>query len=65
MTRDELMKKVGKKVKITFFDGNWREGVLGYTKEFSAEYGYRKPGYFTIGDLSFKAYHIRKIITLK
>lgn len=57
-TVNELHKYVGCTVKIKFYDGTIREGKLGFTKEFSAEYGYRKPNYFTINNLDFKVSHI-------
>lgn len=61
MTNAELQKYIGKNVTITFFDGKTERGILGFTKEFSARYGYRKPGYYTIGDWDFKVSHIKKV----
>lgn len=62
MTRAELLNLVGKKVKIYFKD---REksiyGTLGYVDEFSEKYEFRKPGYFFIGNMSFKVSHIKKV----
>ena len=62
MTRAELLKLVGMKVKVYFKD---REksicGTLGYVKEFSEKYGFRQPGYFFIGNTSFRVTHIRKV----
>lgn len=57
----ELRKYIGKYVKITFYDGDIRQGVLGYTAAFNASYGYRKVGYFTIGNLDFKLSHVKRI----
>lgn len=61
MTKLELLNLVGKKVKVYLKD---REksfyGTLGYVDEFSEKYGFRKPGYFFIGNTSFKVSHIRK-----
>ncbi len=58
-TIDALKKYVGYPVKITFTDGEVEEGTLGFTEEFSERYDYRKPNYFTLGDLDFKASHIK------
>ena len=63
MTKTELMKLVGKKVRIYFKD---REkdvcGTLGYVYEFSEKYGYRKPNYFYIGNTIFKVSYVRKLV---
>ena len=59
MTKAQLMRLVGKRVKITFFDGEIKEGILGYTPEFSAKYRWRKPKHFTIGNLDFYVSHIK------
>lgn len=62
MTRAELMTLVGQKVKIYFKDSERVSyGTLGYVKEFSEKYEFRKPGYFFIGNISFKVSHIRKV----
>ena len=62
MTKAELMFYVGKKVHI-YFKGGERGiyGTLGYADEFSAKHDYRKPGYFYIGNTSFKVSHVRKL----
>jgi hypothetical protein len=39
MTKGKISQFLGKNVEITFLDGSVEKGVLGYTKEFSAEYG--------------------------
>jgi hypothetical protein len=62
VTREKLDKYLGKEVRIHFKDGQVVYGVLGFTPEFSSKYGYRKPNYYTIGDLSFKASHIRSVM---
>lgn len=62
MTRNELNKLIGNYVKIIFKDGKIQEGVLGFTPEFSAKYGYRKTNYYTINDIDFKVSHIKKVI---
>lgn len=62
MTKADLMSFVGKKVTVFFKDGERGiYGTLGYADEFSAKHDYRKPGYFYIGNTSFKVSHIRKI----
>lgn len=65
MTNAELMCYVGKKVHIYFKDGVKEKsiyGTLGYVNEFSAKYGYRKPNDFYIGNISFKASLVRKLV---
>lgn len=63
MTKAELMAYVGKKVHITFKDtGSSIYGTLGYIDEFSEKYDFRKPNYFYIGNVSFKASHVRKVV---
>lgn len=63
MTKAELMKLVGKNVRIYFKD---REksiyGTLGFVYEFAEKYGYRKPGYFYIGYTIFKVSHVKKLV---
>ena len=61
MKISDVQQYLGKYVRIVFFDDTEREGVMGYTPFFSYEYGYRKPNYFYIGNLSFKASHVKKI----
>lgn len=61
MTIKQLSGYVGSNVEITFYDGKTKKGVLGYSKEFSAKYGYRKVGYFYIDNLCFKVSHIKKL----
>ena len=61
MTREDLMKLVGKKVFVYFKDGTNTYGTLGYVDEFSAKYDYRKPNYFYINHTSFKVSHIQKV----
>jgi len=60
MTREDLMKLVGKKVLIYFKDGTNTYGTLGYADEFSAKHDYRKPNDFYINNISFRVSHIRK-----
>lgn len=63
----DLMEYVGENVRVYFtkatadYEGEYKEGKLGYVRSFSAEFGYRKPHYFYIDNLNFKAYHIRKV----
>ena len=61
MTKAELMLYVGKKVYIYFKDEDREYGTLGYVNEFSAKYGYRKPNYFYVNIVSFKASIVRKL----
>ncbi len=62
MTRAELLNLVGKKVKVYFKDSEKVSyGTLGYVKEFSEKYQFRKPGYFFIGNTNFKVSYIRKV----
>jgi hypothetical protein len=68
MKKDELMKLVGKRVKVTFIlgcGGVEITGILGYTKEFSASYGWRRPHYFTLDtnerDYDFLVSHVKKV----
>lgn len=60
-TNAKLKEYVKRRVKVTFTDGKTESGALGYTERFSSEYGFRKPGYFTINNLDFKVSHIDKI----
>lgn len=68
MKKDELMQLVGKKVKVTFIqDIGGREvtGILGYTKEFSEKYDYRRPNCFTINHYDFKVSYVKKVEVLE
>lgn len=61
------MKLVGKRVKVTFKDGDEIQGMLGYTEEFRAIYGWRKPKCFTITcgcSYDFKVSHVKKVVVL-
>ena len=60
MKRADLMNMIGSLVKVVFKDGKEATGTLGYTDKFCEEQGYRKPNYFTVGDWSFKASHVKK-----
>ena len=67
MKKSELMKLVGKRVRVTFKDdcgGGKSTGILGYTKEFSEKYNYSKPNYFTINYINFKVSHVKKVVVL-
>ncbi|MCR5255057.1 MAG: hypothetical protein K6D96_03925 [Acetatifactor sp.] len=61
MKHAELLKLVGKDVRVLFRDGTWIWGKLGYVYNFSAKYDYRKPNYFYVGDTSFKVSHVKKV----
>ena len=60
MKKDNLKTYIGKRVRITLFDGKTIEGVLGYAEDFSARYGYRKPNLFYIDDMGFRVSHVKK-----
>lgn len=61
MKKEELKKYLGQNVNVSFYDGTVISGILGYTPEFSEEYGWRKPGYFTVGNTDFKVSHVKGI----
>lgn len=61
MKKEELLAYVGKEVTVVFKDGTEEKGVLGYAKEFSTKYNYRKPDCFTLNNWDFKVSHIKKI----
>ncbi len=61
MTRSELDKLLDKTVRVTFYDGTEATGTLGFVKDFSAKYDYRKPNYYYIGHTSFKVSYIKKL----
>ena len=52
---------IGKYVEITFFDGDTVGGELNYIPEFSEEYEYRRPHYYTCGTYSFRKSHVKRI----
>jgi len=60
MTKAELMNLVGKKVTVTFKDGDKICGILGYADEFSAKHNYIKLNDFYIGNMTFRVSHIKK-----
>lgn len=61
ITKEKLDSYIGKEVRVILFDNNELEGVLEYILEFSERYGYRKPGYYNIGNMGFKRSHIKRI----
>ena len=61
MKREILNQYLRKNVEITFIDNDTVRGVLGFTPEFSEHYGYRKPNYYTIGNIDFKCSHVKKL----
>jgi hypothetical protein len=64
--KEELMKLVGKRVKVTFrASGKEIVGELGFTKDFSEKYDYRHPNYFTINQYDFKVSHVKKVEVLE
>lgn len=62
MTKAELMKLVGKNVRILFFDDEWIWGKLCYADDFSAKHDFRKPKHFYIGNVSFLVSHVKKLV---
>ena len=61
MTKSELMQMVGENITVVFKDGEEATGKLGYTPEFSARYGFRRPSFFTLGKFDFKISHINRV----
>ncbi len=61
MTKEELNKFIGKRVRIIFSDSQTEIGILDFANDFSSEYGYRKPGLYYINDLSFRVGTVKKI----
>lgn len=59
MSKEQLNTMLGKNVEILFDNGNVERGKLGYTPAFGVEYGYKVPHCYTIGDISFKASHVK------
>lgn len=62
MKKAELMKLVGKNVRVLFYDGEWVWGKLGYVDEFSAKHDFRRPKDFYIGNVSFLVSHVKKLV---
>ena len=62
MKHAELMKLVGKNVRVLFYDGEWVWGKLGYSDEFSVRHDFRKPNYFYISNISFLVSHVKKLV---
>lgn len=62
MKHAELMKLVGKTVRVLFYDGEWVWGKLGYADGFSAKHDFRKPNYFYISNISFLVSHVKKLV---
>ena len=67
MKKSELMDLVGKKVRVTFRDGDISEGTLVFADEFSSKHNYRKPGDFYIKEnpYGFKVSHTKKVEVLE
>ena len=61
MKKETLNRYIGKKVKVILTDGKIVFGTLGFAKEFSAEYGYRKPNFYYVENWNFRAYMVRRI----
>lgn len=52
---------VGKNVKIKLLDNKELIGRLEYIPEFNEKFGYRKPGFFSIGNTSFRSSHVKRL----
>lgn len=52
---------IGKAVEIVLVDSISIKGVLGYTPEFSEKYKYRRPNFYTCGDVDFRKSHVKYI----
>ena len=61
MKHKDLLKYVGKDVRVLFKDGTWVWGKLGYADEFSAKHNYRKINHFYVGDTTFLVSHVKKL----
>lgn len=61
MKREILNQFLGNNVTITLFDGDVVSGKLEFIAEFCQEQGWRKPGYYAIGNLDFRASHVKKL----
>lgn len=63
ITKQNLLDLVGSEVFIYLFDDEKPiHGTLGYVYQFSPKYGYRKPNYFYIGNISFRVSHVRRVV---
>lgn len=61
MILTDLKDYVGRNVRVYFTDGDVVTGKLEYAETFSEQYGWRKAKHFYIGDLCFRAWHVRKV----
>lgn len=61
MKKFDLLMYVGNKVHVFLYDGSILYGVLGYVYDFSSKYDYRKPNYFYIDNISFRASYVLKV----
>lgn len=61
MKKEILSIHEGENVRIKLFDNKVLEGKLEYIPEFNAKFGYRKPGFFSIGNTSFRASHVKTL----
>ncbi len=59
MSKEQLNAMLDKNVEILFNDGTVERGKLGYTPNFSPKYGYKPAHCYTVGDISFKASHVK------
>lgn len=61
MKQEQLNKYIGKLVHVQFYDGIVACGELEFIPSYSAKYGFKHPGFFYIGDISFKSTDIKKM----
>lgn len=61
MKKEILSIHEGENVRIKLFDNKVLEGKLEYIPEFNEKFGYRKPGFFSIGNTSFRASHVKTL----
>lgn len=71
MKKAELMNLVGKRVRVTFTDGDVIEGRLAFADEFSAKHDYFTPGNFYLkeilnrNNIGFKVSHTKRVEVLE
>lgn len=61
MKKEELDKYCGYIVDIVLYDGCVACGVLEFIPTYSAKYNFRHPGFYYIGNMSFKSTEVKKI----
>ena len=61
MKKEELDKYCGYIVDIVFYDGCVACGKLEFIPAYSAKYNFRHPGFYYIGNMSFKSTDVKKV----